>query len=40
MTHKSKAASDPSSLRVVRKSELKAVMKSKIDIYNILTKEG
>jgi len=30
----------PKGMRIVKKSELKAVMRSKLDIYNILTKEG
>ena len=30
----------PEGMRIVKKSELKAVMRSKLDIYNILTKEG
>lgn len=27
-------------MRIVKKSELKSVMRSKLDVYNILTKEG
>jgi DNA-binding helix-hairpin-helix protein with protein kinase domain len=40
LQHKRKVQLDANGLRIVKKSELKAVMKSKIDVYNILTKEG
>ena len=40
MNKRGRAQVDPNGLRIVKKSELKSVMKSKMDIYNILTKEG
>jgi len=39
-SHKHRPQVDSNGLRIVKKSELKSVMKSKQDIYNILTKEG
>ena len=40
MNRRSRAQVGADGLRIVKKSELKSVMKSKMDIYNILTKEG
>lgn len=38
--YRARAPINDDGLRVVKKSELKSVMKSKVDIYNILAKEG